>query len=661
MAYNYLEESDLADALADSEEYMRQYYEPIPEIQRLTRAKPGKVPKGKPRVTDGTLAGIRREKPKQIIQQLPSGFSTIHGNDDLQNQANGVLKDVIIANANSGGTPYQKAKRAIRSTIDVGSAWAYCFFNRTGTTYHADYKLKHYGDILFEKGKVSEFDSNYMPMVEWLTEGDIKAIIWLEQQREYTTTEYDLKAMQEFLEKGPGEKDEAAKTPEERKANAQNGYFKLVYFLQKGVGATFYVWAPSIKKCVRKFVSKDPRGVIPIHGLVPEDDDDNPLGEPLAAISTGKQNLLDFDMQMYQYGQALQYSPPIKKWGNTPSERLKLIPDNVIEMDGNPNSDDFKAVDMATTATQNFANNTGLLQTKIMTEMGHRSDTSISATSGNPQFSRTAAGVKQSQAVTDTSNNDLRVTYEEWQGRIFETCLNIQFAESKGKKNVPFRPDTVRRYKLEGKTQVDYDQKIGPISYKVEASSSQATDTDAETEKLTALMKTKAEMQNPDDKDMLMYNQIVRNTGVADPEKLLYTDEEIAAASEMRKQQAQIAHATIMAQAQQIQQQAAAAANPQSEQPATTPKTLGESIAWKPGDLSPSERAQALAQVGVQADSSGTDTPNAQQAEVDNAIKVDKHVHDTATSLSDHIMRHATPPALPTTTHQPTGELVNAG
>jgi hypothetical protein len=661
-AYNYLEESDLADALHDSEEYTSEFYGPIPELQRLTRGKPGKIPKGKPRVTEGTLASIRRQTPKQIIQQLPSGFSSIRNNDELQNQANAVLKDVIIANANSGGTPFAKAKRAIKSTFDVGSAWAWCFYNRTGAILHADYKLKNYADVLFEKGKVSEFDMNYQPMVEWMTESDIKAIMWQESQRKLTKSQYDLKALQRLLDHGPSLKPEAAKTPAERKANSTNGYYKWVYFFQRGVEATWYIYAPSIKETLWTGVTKDPRGIIPIHGLIAEDDDDNPLGEPLAGISAGKQNLLDFDMQMYQYGQAKHYSPTVKKWGDTPKSRIRLLPDEIIEMNGTKASgDDFEAVNMSNDAIANFGNNYGLIKTQIQSEMGNRNDSSVSSESGNPDFSKTSAGVKQGQQVTDNSNNDLRVSYELWQGRIFETLLNIQYAESKGKKDVDFKPDTIKRYKLEDKTQVDYDAKIGPISYHIEASSSQATNTDAETEKLSALMDKKKDMENPDDKDMLMYNQIVRNTGVADPEKLLYTDDEITRATEMRKEQQELAHAALIAQGKQAMAESQAAENPQPAPEAAPPqpKTLGESITWKPGDLSPEERAQALAQVGVKATTDGNDTPNAQAQAIDAATKADKHVHDTAVALSDHVIKHTTPPPLPTATHQPNKEPAN--
>lgn len=635
VAYSYLEADNLADALHDSEEYMKGFYHAIPELQRITRGKPGKVPKGKPRVTDGTLAAIRRETPKQIIQQLPTGVVIIKDNPDMQDKANAILQDVILANANSGGTPYSKAKRGIKNTIDIGSCWAECFFNRRGSIFHADYRIKNYRDILFEQGKVSEFDSNFMPVIDWMTEGDLKALIWQQKElkkksderKDKYESDWDLKALQELLDNGPNEKDEDSKSESEKKATSSGSFFKIVKFYQIGVGATFFKYAPAIKKTIGKCVNKDPRGIIPVHGLVPEDDDESPLGEPLAAISAGKQNLLDFDMQMYQYGQGLQYSPPVKKWGATPTHKIKLVPDAVIEMQGNRQTDDFEVVAINNAAINNFAQNYGLIKSQILNETGRTGDSSISATSGNPGFSKTQAGVKQQQARIGVSDNDLTKCNELWIGRIFETLLNIQFAESQGVKDVDLEPSTMKRYQLQD-SQVDYDQEMGPIKFTVDASSSKSKDDSTESDKLDRLMEIKAKYLQAgamlDDKFMLMYNQIVKNAGVDDAENLLYTDEEIAQAKQMHEMQQQ-------QQLQAMQQ----ASQPQQEQGPPPPRPLGESIGWTPGDLTPSERAQALAQVGIQADQENP-PPNAIAQATDTAIKTDKHVHDTVMGINKH-------------------------
>lgn len=571
MSYNYLEEDHLSDALHDSEEYMRSFYDDIPELQRITRGKPGKVPEGKPRVTDGTLAGIRREMPKNIIQQLPTGQAVIRSMPEAQDKVSAILTDIILPNANSGGTPFAKAKRAVKATVDVGSAWAVSFYNRRGDLFYADFRLKHYRDVLFEQGKTCEFDNNYMPVIDWWTKSDLKALIWTLEQQPDTDGGWNVRNLKELLDKGPSEKQEENKTEAEKKNNSNTAYFKIVTFYQIGVNATWYIYAPATKKCLKKWQTKDPRGVIPVRGLVPEDDDENPLGEPLAAISAPKQNLIDYDMQMYQYTRGIGVSPPVKKWGTTPNSRIKLVPDRIISMVGDKNTDDFEVVNMSNAAIENYPENYGLLKSQILNEMGRRNgDSTISAASGNPGFSKTAAGVKEGAAVTSISNNDLTKSTELWLGRIFEDLLNIHISESQGIKQLELEDDTMKRYNIEETPEFDYDQDYGKIRFTVDASSSQAQDNDKESEKLGGLLEIKAKYgTNPDSKFMLMFNQLVKNAGVDNPTKLFYTDDEIAFAQSMEQAGRQM---MLMKQKQAMQAMANPPVATDPNQATTTPQ-----------------------------------------------------------------------------------------
>lgn len=550
MAYNYLEANDLKDALAESEKYMKTFYDDKPELERITRGKPGKVAPGKPKVTDGTLAAIRREKPKQIIQQLPTGKAVIKDTPDIEAYVTAVLTDIILPNANSGGDPYVKSQDGIKDTFDAGSAWAECFMNRTEDVFHADFRLKSYKEVLFEKGKVSEFDTNFLPVVDYKTIYDLKAILYWEQylQRqakdrgESYKGKWNLKLIQKLIDSGAKQKDDDYKTEEEKKYSDTNGYFKLVRFYQKGKGATFYTYSPALDEVVYECINPDIRGIIPVHGLIPEPDRANPLGEPLAAISAGKQNLIDYDMQNYQYNQGMGTDPAIKKWGQTPDSKIQIAPGKIISMMGTKATDDFEVVNLANEAVRNYAQNYGLLKSQVLNEMGHRTDSSISASSGNPGFSKTDAGVKQNAQITDTSNNALRKAYESWFGRICATMLNIHFAESKGVKALELKPETMQRLKLTEAPEMDYDADYGPITFTIDASTSQASDNEAENEKLTALLELKLKYGNQaDSKTMQIINQVIQNSGVDDPENIQYSDDEIEqakAVEEFQREQA---------------------------------------------------------------------------------------------------------------------------
>lgn len=623
MAYNYLEPDHLEDALHESEEYMRPFYEPLAELERITKGKPGKVAPGKPKTVTAKLAMIRRELPKQVVQQLGMGKASCRDNPDMEDYLNAIITDIIYPNANSGGTPYNKSKTGVEDVFTIGSSWMHPFFNRRGDLFHGDFKRVYARDISFEKGKVSEFDSNYMWMTGWYTETDLKAIIYWEQKlsksakdrKETYTGKWNIKALQELLDAGAKPKDDQNKSEDEKKWQDTNGFFKICHAFQIGKDATFYSYAPAIKKVVKECVTTDRRGIIPLHGFVPNPDHANPLGGSIAALSVSKTNLLDYLTQNFQYHQGMGTDPAIKKWGSTPDSKIQIAPGKVISMMGTRATDDFEPVRMDTTALNMYGDNYARISSEIMEETGFIGGSNISSEANNPSFSKTSAGVKQTNNRTALSVNDLQKQHEAWWGRIMETTLVLHLAESKGEKTLELSNETMKRLKLDKAPTFDYDKDYGRVTFTVDAGTEQASDNEAENEKLTALLELKMKYEAiPDPKNMQMFNQIVKNSGVDDPEKLMYDDDEIAIATETAK-------LTKQMQLKQLQQ----SMQPQ-DQPQQPPKTLGESVSWSPGDLSPNERAQALKQVGIEADEQPT--PNQIGQSTDVATKLDKHMMD---------------------------------
>jgi hypothetical protein len=347
--------------------------------------------------------------------------------------------------------------------------------------------------------------------------------------------------------------------------------------------------------------------------------------------------------------------------------------------------------------------------------MGRRSDTTVSGSAGAPQASKTHAGVQQSQQVTDISNNDLLISYEQWQGRIWETCLNIHFAESQGQKEMQFERSTLSRLKTDKQPIIDYDKDYGKIGYKANAFTSKRLSDDqqvanmAQLEPLMTLQniwalgqhgwkldigefqKARMERMSLDSLDKIITKMDSKEAEAAKQEPYPIVDppqfrintsdmtpEQIAGvlarggvnvplapnlppgAPLPPAQPGQMPLGLSAAQqAEFILEQQKMQIAAQSGQGTQAPKTLGESITWQAGDLTKYERAQALAQVGVQASADPT-TPNDAKDAMDTAVKVDKHVHDTTLALSDHVMKHTMPEqSLPTDKPKPVGKLTN--
>lgn len=560
MAFSFVTKDNIKTFVNDSDEWMRPHFRELPEAERVSRGRIGKVPKGKPRLTDGTIAGVVRETAKRIVQQDPTGRVRIKKFPELEPYVNAVLTDEILPHANAGGTPREKGKKAVKDVLRNGSAAAYCYYGRDNDWFGGMYRRVYIKDIGFEKGKTSIADCNAVKMTAWYTKMDIEGIISTQEElqkgdKEYKS-EWDLALLRQLITEKEGEKDQENQSEEERRKNEGNrGFYKIEHIFQKGIGATFYSYSPRLDKCVREWKNKDPRGVIPIHIWTPEPDDASPIGEIPIAISIGKQNILDFDMQMYQYGRGLLYSPPVKKWGNTPTSAIKLTPDSIIPMAGTKDSgNDFEVVDFSNSAITDYRNNSSYIKTQIYNEQGGSSDSSISASVGAVGYSKTDAGVDQQEAKLGVSENDLRKGYEEWLAQIWETVLNIHFAESKGKKDIDAQMETIERLKLDPENMtMDYDVDYGAIKFSVTAGTSETSDSKRENEDLTALLELKAKYgMQPDSKFMAVFNQIVTNSGVDDPENIMYTDEEIEFAKQndemMRQAQQQQLEQSLMPQ-----------------------------------------------------------------------------------------------------------------
>jgi hypothetical protein len=608
MTFSYLDPSKLKTAIDDSEGFMKPFYEPLPELERISRARPGRVPKGKPRITDGTSAAITRETPKNVIQQLPTGKVTVKNFPDIEKYVNATLTDQILPNANSGGTPYAKSKTAIKDLFRNGASIAYVFYGERNGKFGADYRRVYVKDVLFDKGKVSEFDSNRMFMVAWYTKSDLEAIKAQQEKLQQADREWKLDVLTELIEGAADGKTSDNQSEQDKKFTQEdNGYIKLYHCFQIGVGATFYTYSRKLDKVAKEWVNKDPRGVIPLHVLVAEEDYANPLGEPLLEISAGKQNLLDFDMQMYQYGRGMQYSPTLMKWGPINSRSVKMQPDGIINM-GPVGQSDIKALNIDNSAIASFGNNYGLIKSQILNETGRTAGATVSAESGDPQSSKTAAGVKDNQNRLGISDNDLRKVYELWQGRIYETMLNLEFAHGKGKKELDLKMETIKQLKLqrEDTVTIDYDKDMGPISFSVDASSSQAADNEKESERLLSVLEVKAKFGVPEkpSKQMALLNQVIQNSGVDDPERLLYSDEEMEAADAEYDQQKQMAQQAAQQQQAMAEQQAAMAGQAQApvSQPGEeqVPPEAGQPVEETPAEPQGLDEEEAQLVEGLQ-------------------------------------------------------------
>ncbi|MCA9333549.1 hypothetical protein KC963_00720, partial [Candidatus Saccharibacteria bacterium] len=362
-------------------------------------------------------------------------------------------------------------------------------------------------------------------------------------EADYEST-WDLKALEEVKNLITQKSDEEqSNTSSKNRNDVHKGGVKLVHAFQRGVGAMFYTFHPSSKRIVRRKKNKDPRGEIPMQTMYFETDGISPLGRGIVEQVGALQNLMDSEMQMYQYNRALMLNPPLLKKGNFSKTQLKFAPNVVIDMGADPNSS-VETLKIDTTAVANFSQNYGLMKSQLL-NLTASPDTSISSEVGNPGFSKTPAGINVQQANVSVDDNYIRKQFETWFERWSETAINLYFAERSGIEELQLDNDTalkLRKLEQEGKLpqgfvsddnkiMIDYDTATEALKFEVDASTSNMKNDQQQLEALDSLLQRMESSQIlqqivPPEKVLGAWNKIVQASSVEDPEELVIDIEE---------------------------------------------------------------------------------------------------------------------------------------
>lgn len=531
----YLDPKDLVKLYEDSKLYMKPFFDPLEELERLARNKPHSgVDPQLPKVTDGTLAAVVQEQPKRVLQQIPSGNVKTPLDDTYGELAGHVLSEVLIPSANAQGNMLQKCWNMVGKALTYGAQPSYTYFTQTGDRMHTDFVLPYIKDVFPERGKVFAPDSNYTFMRAWYTKSDLQGIIDKEKKLQKKDKSYkpkwNIKALEEIKEKGGGEKDKDSKTPAEREKNAEFQGIEIIHAFQKGIGSDFYSFTPGLKdsketNILRTWKNPDPRGEMPIDWLYCNIDLSNPLGRGAVELSGGIQNLIDNQMQMFQFLSTMMMGPPLQVWGNINKASIKFRPNAIWDMGSNP-TNKIEPYVVNNNAVANFPTNYGLLKSQIL-NLNSSMDTSVGAAAGNPSFSKVPAGVKAQEQRLSISDNYMRKQFETWFQEQCETSLNIFFAEMEGTEELELSTEDIKLTTLATLKEF-YDEKTNTLKipytkikdvrfkFSVDPSSSEENKDIDNAEKLVSVLELAIKLPDPQIQQTIpaLYRKIVEETGI---------------------------------------------------------------------------------------------------------------------------------------------------
>lgn len=543
MAFSFLDKDNIFTRYKAAKKYTDALTIPFPEFERIARNRPFEgIDPNYPNTTDGTTASIIRKTPRRVIQQLPTGQVVTDDEGWLGVVADFILTHKLLPYANEEYDLIQKCWSAVEGGLTFGSCYTYTPFLNHDGYFCPDITLIYWGDIAVQPGKKSLYACNYFFMRSWWQKEDIDALIDKETKlaasakkrgEKYEST-WDLEALRE-IKGSTSTKDQQARTPMEDERAVDATGIELVTGFQKGVEAEFITFASKGNKVVRTEINKDPRGKFPVDALYGDIDGSNPLGRGIVELVGGLQNLIDSDMQMYQYNRALMLAPPLIKYGNFNKNKVQFVPNAVIDV-GNDPAAKVVPLSVDTSAVINYPQLYGLQKSQLL-NLVNSPDTSISSEVGNPSFSKTSAGVQQQQATVSVDDNYVRKMFESWFEHWCETAINLYFAKRSGVEELQLDKQTAMRLREmsgfdesllspDNKIRIDYDTATPALKFRVNPSTSTVKDQAAQVQDATQLLDLvmKYPMLNvsyggPIDTEVLA-RRIVSNSGIEDPEQV---------------------------------------------------------------------------------------------------------------------------------------------
>ena len=397
-----------------------------------------------PEVNDGSLAAALFKLPKRIVSSKLAGFAKAIDRDEawINELANLTWKKEIIPHANSQAPFHRKWKDAVRKSAIYGSVPIITLFVKRGNYTGADFIVAQPQDVTLEPGKVSDYDSDVIFWDVYYTKIQLEAMI--EQAKDETKdkgkkkddndadeyNKWDIPAMQSILDSKNQEERSSLDSPRQENDKKRPSGFKFTIAFQRGVDAPFYMHHPGMNKTVREWSNPDPTGDVPIHFLYCYQDFINPYGIGIVKLAGGTQNVLDYMRQADVLATQLGLRPPIAIEGNEDEVDIDSI---VYAQDAIWFTGGAKVVrqELANGVYDRLPDRIAMYKTSL-NALIPTGDTSIGTGAGDPNYSKTPAGVRfqgsQLSIDDDDFKDNLFITYE----AVARSMINTHFANMEG-------------------------------------------------------------------------------------------------------------------------------------------------------------------------------------------------------------------------------------
>ena len=444
----YLQKDELIESYNEAVRTSEEWFKPFNEYERIAGNKiSALIAKNMPRVNDGSLAASLIETPMNVLPFMQSGKfkSTNLKKKWVGELANIIWNNKIVPNANTQASFFDKEQIALYRSLKYGAQPRYNFFVSTDKYTGSDWSLPYVKNLKLEPGKFSVDDCAYVFLDIFFTKLQLKNIIAGDSDE----GGWDKKALQELVDGAMTSKEMEEQNINERDKAINASGIKLTACFNRGIGAPFYMFSKQTSdKVVREWKNPDPTGDLPITMQYCFENLESPYGIGRVELAGATQNVLDYFTQAHVLATQIGLQPPKKISGSADQVNFNSLTwtPEAIWQTGNANVEVMQTTNSVYT---NFPTNYGLYKSQLMNLQG-RTDGSVSASSGNPQFSKTSAGVNQQETRTNAQDNYLRSKADSASAKMAEKMMNVHMAQMKGADLLDIAEDDRSRLMLSG-------------------------------------------------------------------------------------------------------------------------------------------------------------------------------------------------------------------
>ncbi len=420
---------DLVKKLDDSQEFMRRVTVGFAERnERIFYRKPPVNASGQmnyAELVDNTLPSYLEKMPKDVIQKLPTFMADGHGRNKAEDLVyEFIAKKILLRSGSSKGYGLlQKQWIELRNAATFGACAVYLPFENDHGEYTVGEIPIYWGDLYPEAWSTNLNSTNFTQFRTLKTEGDLLKI------RDGLDDEVGGTWIKPNVEKvlsygtGQGSGKEVTNTKSAMEGLPDHMYELFVYTDDKWVVYWHYASATILR------VIPNNSGRRRVVGLYSDYDGSSIMGRSLIDMAYGAQQSLTSLLRNFVYTSDYNTDPAKTVSGISLNEdTFNLTKGNTMFLNDEEGKVDLLPID--TTTLQNFPALYNLLMGVLLRSLPS-SNAVLPAGSGDPNQSKTQAGVNSQDQKADIENNYYRKNYETYFEMVLENKINIYLAEVK--------------------------------------------------------------------------------------------------------------------------------------------------------------------------------------------------------------------------------------